>query len=41
MDDTPYPTRVEKGRRGYKEYVTARELIPPSLIDSFNDDWQK
>ncbi|KAI0700507.1 hypothetical protein C8T65DRAFT_742033 [Cerioporus squamosus] len=35
MDSEPYPTAVDKSRRGFHEYVTARELVPPVLREPF------
>ena len=39
MDEQPYPAIVPKPLRGYKEYVTARELVPPNFADDFEDQY--
>ncbi len=40
-DDVPrLQVILPKGLRGYGNYHTARALVPPNFIDSFDRDWE-
>lgn len=41
QDTEVYPAAIEKNLRGYKSNVTTRELIPPNLIDVFEERGDK